>query len=165
MTVSGLRRAAVPLGVALLVGAVLLGIYRLVDPTGVGPGGTVVGAPGSAGGGATGSTGTGTPPSGDDTPADPDQPMSRFSSVRPGPDDSSLLVRFWGGVDTCYRYTVQTEETAASVSLGVEEEVTFQGACIDLAQEYDRTVRLTEALAGRDVLDATTGEVLFAPSP
>jgi len=91
--------------------------------------------------------------------------MSRFSSVTRGPDGRSLEVRFWGGVDTCYRYTVDADETGREVSLTLREKTTFDGACIDLAQQYDRTVRLEEDLGIREVVDAVTGEILLAPSP
>ena len=74
-------------------------------------------------------------------------------------------MQFWGGVEDCYRYTVRAKETRETVTLTLDEKTTFDGACIDLAQEYDRTVRLEQALGVRAVVGATTGEVLLAPSP
>lgn len=148
MTSQALRRVGVPVAVAVVVLAVVLGVFRLADPPGSAPGGSVVGSPGAGGG----------------APAPgPDEPMSRFTSVAGGADGRSLEVQFWGGVEDCYRYTVGAEQTHKLVTLSLTEKTTFDGACIDLAQQYDRTVRLDGALGTRAVVDATTGEVLLAP--
>lgn len=116
------------------------------------------------GGGGPGSTGSAAPPSAPSTEPGPDEPMSRFTSVRRGADDSSLEVRFWGGVEDCYEYAVRAAESADTVALSLSERTTFDGACIDMAQEYDRTVRLDEPLGGRRVVDADTGETLLGPT-
>ena len=170
MTSETLRRFGLPLVVALGVLALLLGVIRLVDPPGEGAGGSVVGSPGSGGdsGGEPGSSGSAKAPSmrpGDEPTTDPDAPMSRFTSVIAGADGNSVDVMFWGGVEDCYRYRVVARETEASVTLVRREETTFQGACIDLAQEYARSVELDEPLGTRTVLDEVTGESLLAPSP
>lgn len=170
MTSETLRRFGVPLVVALGVLALLLGVIRLVDPPGEGVGGSVIGSPGSdgSGGGEPGSSGSAVPPSvdpGDQPTTDPDAPMSRFSSVTAGPDGTSVDVVFWGGVEDCYRYRVVARETEESVALVLREESTFEGACIDMAQEYARSVELEAPLGSRTVLDEVTGETLLAPSP
>ena len=116
------------------------------------------------GGGVPGSTGSAAPPSAPSTEPGPDKPMSRFTSVRRGADDSALQVRFWGGVEDCYEYAVRAEESADTVALSLSERTMFDGACIDMAQEYDRTVRLDEPLGGRRVVDADTGETLLGPT-
>jgi hypothetical protein len=166
MTSQAIRRAGIPVAVALVVLAVVLGVAYLADRPGEDSGGPVVGAPGS-GGGQPGSTGSALPP--DTGAADPDpgqsQQMTRFTSATAGEDGRSLDVRFWGGVKDCYRYTVRVQESADRVSLRLDEQVTFDGPCIELAQEYDRTVRLQEPLGPRTVVDAETGEALLAPSP
>lgn len=164
MTSRALRRAGVPLAVAFVVLALVLGVIWLVDPPGSTSGGSVIGSPGSGGDGAPGSSGSAEPlpvsPS-----RGPDEPMSRFSAVTPSADNRSLQVQFWGGVDDCYRYRVRADESDGTVSLSLSEERTSDGPCIELAQQYDRTVHLDEALGIRDVVDATTGETLLAPSP
>lgn len=123
-------------------------------------------APTSApGGGVPGSTGTAVPPAtpstAPSTEPGPDDPMSRFISVTRGADGRSLDVTFWGGVEDCYAYTVRAEESADVVALSLSERSTFEGACIDMAQEYDRTVRLEQPLGVRRVVDAATGDVLL----
>ena len=168
MTSESLRRVGVPLAIALAVLALVLGVIRLVDPPGEGVGGSVIGTPGSGGGGAPGSTGSATMPSvdpGDQPSSDPDAPMSRFTSVTADADGTSLDVAFWGGVEDCYRYSVVARETDATVTLSLREKTTFEGACIDLAQEYKRSVGLDEPLGTRTVLDDVTAESLLAPSP
>ena len=59
---------------------------------------------------------------------------------------------------------MRPEEKGDVVTLSLGEQRTFEGACIDLAQEYDRTVPLTEPLGARRVVDALTGDLLLAPS-
>jgi len=167
MTSESLRRVGVPLAIALGVLALVLGVMRLVDPPGDGVGGSVVGSPGS-GGGEPGSSGNAAPPSadpGDQPTTDPDAPLSRFTSVTTDADGTSLDVAFWGGVEDCYRYSVVARETDATVTLSLREKTTFEGACIDLAQEYQRSVGLEQPLGTRAVLDDVTGESLLAPSP
>lgn len=167
MTSDSLRRVGVPIAVALAVLALVLGVVLLVDQGARDGGGSGTGSPGS-GGGEPGSSGSAAPPSlapGDEPTVDPDAPMSRFTSVTAGSDSTSVDVTFWGGVEDCYRYTVLARETDETVTLSLREETTFDGACIDLAQEYERSVRLDEPLGIRVVLDAVTGEGLLAPSP
>jgi hypothetical protein len=90
--------------------------------------------------------------------------MSQFTSVSRARDGRALDVRFWGGVEDCYRYTVLAEETARTVTLSRSEERTVDGACIELAQEYERTVPLEQPLGTRRVVDAVTGETLLGPT-
>ena len=175
MTSESVRRVGVPLAIAVAVLALVLGVIRLVDPPGDGVGGSVVGSPGSGGGGADsggrdepGSSGSAVAPTadpGDQPGTDPDAPMSRFTSVTAGADGTSLVVAFWGGVEDCYRYSVIAREADASVTLSLRETSTFDGACIDLAQEYERSVVLDAPLGTRVVLDAVTDDQLLAPSP
>lgn len=144
-----------PLAVALVVLAVVLGVAMGLT--------RLTGSPGGSGGGSPGSSGDGSPGSGS-TQA-PDELMSRFTSVTRGADGRSVEVQFWGGVEDCYRYTVDAEDVGATVALTLTEEATFEGACIDLAQQYDRTVRLDAALGSRAVVDTVTGDVLLGPAP
>lgn len=158
----------VAVGVLAVVLAVM-GIVRLADPPGEGEGGGAVGtASGTApGGGSSGSTGTG-------SPAEPlpsaapggDAQQTRFTAVAVGADGDALDVSFWGGVDTCYRYAVRADESERGVALSLSEDRTTDGPCIDLAQQYDRTVRLDKPLGDRRVIDAATGEVVLpGPNP
>jgi hypothetical protein len=111
---------------------------------------------GNVGSGQPGATGTASPV----PPSDPvDPPQSRFS-VRQGAAPDQLVVTFFGGVDSCFSYRVQATETAKQVRLGLVETRTGDGACMDLAQRYDRVVKLTEPLGARDVVDAETGEII-----
>jgi hypothetical protein len=158
-----LRLVVAPVLVALVVLAVVLGVMALAAPSGDGPAGTVPGA----GGGAPGSSGSADPAAPSTEPgggADPDAPMSQFTSVSRARDGRALDVRFWGGVEDCYRYTVLAEETARTVTLSRSEERTVDGACIELAQEYERTVPLEQPLGTRRVVDAVTGETLLGPT-
>jgi hypothetical protein len=164
-------RRAVPFLVAAGVLAIVLavmGIVRLVDPPGEGVGGTAgSGGPASSspsGGGTSGSVGTASPPPAPSTEPGPDDPQSRFTAVQLGRDETSLDVTFWGGVHTCYRYDVRADEDPHAVSLSLSEDRRSDGPCIELAQEYHRTVQLDEPLGDRRVTDAATGEViLLAP--
>ncbi len=159
-----LRLVVAPILVALVVLAVVLGVMALADPSGEAPAGT---APG-AGGSAPGSTGTAAPPASPSaepgTVTGPDAPMSQFTSVTRTRDDLALQVRFWGGVDDCFRYTVLAEETRRTVTLSRTEKRTVDGACIELAQEYDRSVPLEQPLGTRRVVDGVTGQTLLAPT-
>jgi hypothetical protein len=170
-----LRRAVpflVAVGVLLVVLAVM-GVARLVDPPGEGEAGT---SPGGGGGssGSSGSAGSSGSP-GSPLPADPgtdagagtqpsqDEPQTRFTSVGVGADEATLDVSFWGGVDTCYRYEVRVDEGPDAVALSLAETHRSDGPCIDLAQEYRRTVTLDTPLGDRQVRDADTGEVVLDP--
>lgn len=166
MTSQAWRRIGVPGAVALLVLVVVLGVVRLAgqsgDSTGAGPGaGSGAGSSGDAGSSPSGGAGG----VGGEPAPDPAGPTSRFTAVTRGGDGRSLEVRFWGGVEDCYRYTVGAVETGSMVRLRLVEKSTFGGACIELAQQYDRTVPLDGALGTRTVVDAATGDVLLAPSP
>jgi len=174
MTTSGVRGAAVPLAVAVLVLAVVVGAAAATgrvswwgaDRVTANAGDS---GPGGDGGGVPGSTGSGAPgvqPSdgGEQPPAD--QPMTRFTSVTQAGDGRALTVTFWGGVADCYVYTVLAIETADVVELRLQERPRAGAkVCIELAQEHTRTVQLTAALGGREVVDAQTGDTLLAPSP
>ena len=163
---------------ALAAAAVLvlvLGILALAgrgDDTGTTGAGS--GPGGSAGSGSSdGHTGQGgmAPPSTGEPGSDPgsepgsgaDDPMTRFTAVRAGSDDRSVDVTFYGGVDTCYAYVVRADETSRQVALSLSEERKGDGPCIDLAQEYQRSVPLDRPLGDRRVVDATTGDVLLDP--
>lgn len=152
-----IAKVAVPFAVAALVLAVVLGVLALSDPGD--SSGTV--SPGGGGSdavpGSPGSPGTATP----SEPAQ-DQPMTRFTAVTRGPDDTTLEVSFWGGVEECYRYTVRAQGSADVVRLTLDEKRTHDGPCIELAQQYDRTVPLDTPLGDRRVVDAETGETLLA---
>jgi len=153
-----LAAAAAALAIVLLV----MGIVRLADPPGEGVGGAGSGgSSGSTGSGSAGSSGAAMPSDAPSTEPGPDQPMTRFTTVRATDDGRALAVTFWGGVDTCYRYDISAAESSRDVSLSLSEERRTDGPCIDLAQEYDRTVALDEPLAGRRVVDAATGEVVL----
>jgi len=109
-----------------------------------------------------GSSVPGTSP-GSDANAAAEDPMSRFTDVRAGEGDRSVEVTFYGGVDTCYGYVVRADETAQQVALSLAEERKGDGPCIDLAQEYERSVPLDGPLGDRRVVDAATGDVLLEP--
>ncbi len=96
--------------------------------------------------------------------ARPRRPHVAVHLRHPGCRRPVLDVTFWGGVEDCYAYTVRAQEGAEVVALSLSERSTFKGACIDMAQEYDRTVRLEQPLGVRRVVDATTGDVLLRPT-
>lgn len=162
-------RRAVPLLVAvgvLLVVLAVMGIVRLADPPGEGvggasPGGGSVSVAPDTGDGTTGSPGSASPPPAPSVEPGPDDPMTRFTDVQVSPDRTRLDVTFWGGVDTCYRYTVRADEDASTVALSLAEDRRSDGPCIDLAQEHRRSVQLDAALGDRVVRDAATGEVVL----
>jgi hypothetical protein len=115
-------------------------------------------APPSASGSAPGTV------PGDDSNAGADDPMTRFTDIRAGADDRTVDVTFYGGVDTCFAYVVRADETAQQVALSLSEERKGDGPCIDLAQEYERSVALERPLGDRRVVDAATGDVLIEPA-
>lgn len=160
MTRSALHRVALPLAVAGAVLALVGAVAYLA-----GRGGDTVAGPGNQEPPISTPLGPGQgvePKPG--TPAQ-DNPNSRFTAVRPGPDGQTLDVTFWGGVKECFEYTVTAREDAARVRLTLVERSRHSGPCIELAQEHTRAVRLDEPLAAREVVDAQTGTVLLAPSP
>lgn len=159
------RTVAAPVVVALLVLALVAGAFALSggfgdDEATVGSGGTGGGQPGSVGSEVPGSPGTGSPAPGG--PADGGQPMSRFVAAVPSPDGMSLDVTFWGGVEDCFRYRVTARETEQTVELTLHEKRRGGAAvCIELAQEWSRTVTLGKPLGDRTVVDGSNG----APVP
>ena len=133
---------------------------RLLRTPGASGGGTGGGSTGSV----PGSTGTAAPPSA--VPGEPmPSPASRFTTVSAGADGRTLDVTFWGGVETCYVYDVRTAEDAQQVRLRlVERRRAGDRPCIDLAREWNRTVRLGAPLGRRSVVDDETGTVLLGPA-
>jgi hypothetical protein len=163
-------RTGAPLAIALAVLLVVLGIIgatRLTgssdDSAGTSPGGDVSSGDISSPAVVPPTSGTGSPSP--VAPAPDPASTSRFTTVTAGAGGKSVDVKFWGGVDDCYRYTVRAQETPDAVSLMLVEKRTFDGACIELAQEYEKTVPLDAPLGTRSVVDATTDVVLLAPSP
>ena len=166
-----------PALVAAVVLVVVLGILAVAgrgndtDSAGAGSGGGGSGGPAGSGS-SDGHTGQGgmAPPSapgaepGSDANSGADDPMTRFTYVRPGDGGSAVDVTFYGGVDTCYSYVVRADETARQVALSLSEQRKGDGPCIELAQEYVRSVPLERPLGDRRVVDAATGDVLLDPS-
>ena len=181
-------RRLVPGLVAAVVLVVVLGILAVAvrggdtDPVGAGPTGAS-GSSGSSGSDDRAGQGGMAPPSGGEPGGDPasgtgsdagsgagsdpgsgaDDPMTRFTAVSAGADGRSVEVRFYGGVDTCYSYAVRADETGQQVALSLSEQRRGDGPCIDLAQEYERSVPLDGPLGDRRVVDAATGDVLLEP--
>jgi len=161
------RTVAAPVVVALLVLALVAGAFALSggfggDEATVGPGAGRAsgGEPGSSGSEVPGSAGTGSAAPGG--PAGGGQPMSRFVAAVPSPDGMSLDVTFWGGVEDCFRYRVTARETEQTVELTLHEKRRGGAAvCIELAQEWTRTVTLDRPLGDRTVVDGSNG----APVP
>ena len=129
----------------------------LVDPA-VDPGEQP--SDGASGGGVPGSPGTADPGSPVAPDVQPSASTSRFDSVSPVDDGAGLVVTFYGGVDTCYEYVVTAEESADEVRLGLVEDVIGE-VCIDLAQQYEKTVTLDRPLGDRRAVDAETGLSLY----
>lgn len=173
MTSSAVRRVGIPLAVGLGVLAVILAVVRLTGSpdgggsagTGAGAGGGVTGTAAPGSGGTAGATPSVVPPEPGPEPSagpDPDARMSRFVSVAPGQHGATLEVQFWGGVETCYEYSIRADESDREVGLRLVERSRSKGPCIELAQQYVRTVHLQAPLDGRRVVDADTGETLLA---
>lgn len=94
-------------------------------------------------------------------------PTPGMSDVRPtgwikatvGPDDRTVTLRFWSGVEPCY---VLDHVDVAYAADGVTITL-FQGsdpsakdvACIDIAMLKQTTITLDQPLAGRPLLDGT----------
>jgi hypothetical protein len=128
----------------------------LADPRPADPGD---GASGSGGGSVPGSPGTADPgaPVAPVAPAvEPSVATSRFEWVSLVDGGAALRVSFFGGVDSCYSYSVVAKESADRVSLRLMEK-SSGGICDDMAQEYERTVQLAKPLGSRTVVDAETG--------
>ena len=116
---------------------------------------------GATGGGVPGSSGSADPGEPVAPDVEPTAATSRFDSVSPVDDGAGLLVTFYGGVDTCYTYLVAAEESAKEVALRLVEDRTSGEVCIDVAQQYERTVELERPLGDRRVVDAETGTALY----
>ena len=131
----------------------------LADPLPTDPGD---GSSGS-GSGVPGSPGTADPatPVAPVAPAvEPSASTSRFDWVAPVDGGAGLRVSFYGGVNSCYSYDVVAEESAGQVSLRLVEK-SFGEVCVDMAQQYERTVKLAKPLGNRTVVDADSGSVLL----
>ena len=129
----------------------------LADPLPTEPGS------GSSGSGAPGSPGTADPgaPVEPVAPAvEPSASTSRFDWVAPVDGSPALRVSFYGGVDSCYSYDVVATESADQVTLRLAER-SKGDVCVDMAQQYERTVKLAKPLGNRTVVDADTGSVLL----
>lgn len=167
-----LSRVAVPLVVAGVVLAIVLGAAAASGRFTPDDGTSSAGGPGSGtrAGGEPGSAASEMPsvnPGAEPDPGgspEPDEPVSQFTSVTPLADGRSVEVTFWGGVEACYDYTVTASETAETVVLTRTERFRGKGACIDLAVEHSRTVALDAPLAGRSVVDALSGQTLLGPT-
>jgi hypothetical protein len=131
----------------------------LADPLPAEPGdgssGSGSGVPGSPG---TADPGTPVAPVAPDV--EPSASTSRFDSVAAVDGGAALRVSFYGGVDSCYSYDVVAAESPDQVSLRVIEKSRGE-VCIDMAQQYERTVKLAKPLGNRTVVDADTGSVLL----
>jgi hypothetical protein len=132
----------------------------LADPLPSDPGD---GASSGSGGGLAGSPGTVNPA----PPVDPAAPaveptpvMSRFESVAPTDGGAALRVTFYGGVESCDTFDVVAEESPEQVSLRLVEK-RIGDVCIDLAQHYERTIKLDEPLGSRRVVDGDTDSSLY----
>ena len=80
---------------------------------------------------------------------EPSASTSRFDSVAPVDGGAALRVSFYGGVDSCYSYDVVATESADQVTLRLVEKRRGE-VCIDLAQQYERTVQLAKPLGQPD---------------
>ena len=115
---------------------------------------------GASGGGVPGSPGSVDPASPVAPAVEPTPASSRFDSVSPVDGGAALAVTFYGGADSCYTYKVVAEESAEQVSLGLVEDRSGE-MCIELAQQYKRTIELEQPLGERVVVDAETGLSLY----
>jgi len=117
-----------------------------------GPGGAVPGSPGTAD--------PGTPVAPVAPSVEPSASTSRFDGVALVDAGAALRVSFYGGVDSCYSYDIVATESADQVTLRLAE--TSKGeVCVDMAQQYERTVQLAKPLGNRTVVDADTGSQLL----
>ncbi len=91
---------------------------------------------------------------------EPSASTSRFDWVAPVDGGAALRVSFYGGVDSCYSYDVVATESADQVSLRLVEKSRGE-VCVDMAQQYERTVQLAKPLGNRTVVDADTGSPLL----
>jgi hypothetical protein len=131
----------------------------LEDPLPADPGGGSSGSGGTAVPGSPGTAGPGAPAT-PVAPAVEPSPTSRFESVAAADGDAALRVTFYGGVDSCYTYDVVAKESVDEVALELVEKRTAD-ICIDMAQQYERVVKLARPLGDRRVVDAVTDSRLF----
>jgi hypothetical protein len=130
--------------------------------------------PGSSGSGSSGSGSSGSGSSGSGVPPvapSPDAPPPDAVTMEPAPPDTrfssvttsgrGLAVEFTGGVSACFTYIVVPTETDRRVSLALVEHTSSNARCIEMAQVYEREVRLAEPLGTRQVVDARSGAVLL----
>lgn len=139
-----------------------------VDPAYLGApgGGTAVPAePGGGAGDEAGSPGRPGPVRPPDGGSAPGQPGTRYETVVLDRTGRSLTARFYGGVEDCYDYRLTAEESPRRVVLHLRETSTTDGVCIELAQEYERTVQLRNPLGDRVVVDAETGHQVLLRRP
>ncbi|CAM5688215.1 MULTISPECIES: hypothetical protein [Streptomyces] len=74
-----------------------------------------------------------------------------------GADGKSLKLHFWGGV--CSVYSATVEQTGKSVKAEViGKDKKPNQICVKMAKEFTQTVPLDKPLAGRDVIDASSGK-------
>ncbi|WP_030371809.1 hypothetical protein [Streptomyces rimosus] len=74
-----------------------------------------------------------------------------------GADGKSLKLHFWGGV--CSTYSATAEQTGKSVKAEViGKDKKPNQICVKMAKEFTQTVPLDKPLAGRDVIDASSGK-------
>ncbi|MFD7666748.1 hypothetical protein [Streptomyces sp. NPDC059788] len=72
-------------------------------------------------------------------------------------DGKALKLHFWGGV--CSTYSATAEQTGKSVKAEViGKEKKPNQICVKMAKQFTQTVPLDKPLAGRDVVDASTGK-------
>lgn len=81
-----------------------------------------------------------------------------FESAEVGPDDRTVTVRWWSGVEPCTALAdVRVEETAEAVEITLLEASVHPDAepiaCIEIAQAKQHAVQLAEPLAGRSIID------------
>ncbi|MEU7159933.1 hypothetical protein [Streptomyces chrestomyceticus] len=72
-------------------------------------------------------------------------------------DGKALKLHFWGGV--CSTYSATAEQTGESVKAEViGKDKKPNQICVKMAKQFTQTVPLEKPLAGRDVIDASTGK-------
>lgn len=89
----------------------------------------------------------------------PAKPASRFESVAVSADGRTVTATFYGGVRECYGYELIAKQSGHVVHLSLQE-TQRGGVCIHLAVRRTAVVTLKDPLAGRSLVDATTGATL-----
>lgn len=118
---------------------------QAVDPAYVRRGG------GSSGGGSTSPAPSGSPTAG----------IHKMRIESYTASDTTLTVRFWGGV--CNTYSASADESGSQVLVRVTGVEKNPGrVCVMLAKEFTETVRLDKPLGGRKVVDAWDGRTVPA---